>query len=268
MADPSSVPHLRARAYFPRGLDQPADSFRFSSESLLLASFMPLRPGLRLLDLGTGCGVIALGALCREPDMLACGVDIQQDMVDAARRNATLLGFAKRFRAVRRDLAAPELFNGESAPAELSAQGLSEQCFDLVLANPPYRNPKSGRLPRHPARQTALFAAEHTLDAFCAAARAALQDDGAFAVVYPARQENELTAALRRAAMTPVRILPVCTRDGDAPLLILAESKKDAPGTPAPPKREPALTLYEASGAGPRLSAQALSFCPFLDCNP
>ena len=53
---------------FPAGLEQPAGSFRFSSDALLLADFAlesSLPENAVFADLGTGCGVVALGVLRR-----------------------------------------------------------------------------------------------------------------------------------------------------------------------------------------------------------
>ncbi|MDR1947156.1 MAG: methyltransferase [Desulfovibrio sp.] len=258
-----------ARAFFPRGLIQPPGSFRFSSEALYPASFADPGSCLRLLDLGTGCGVTALAALCLNPSIKAAGVEILPEQAEAAALNAARLGFSHAFRIVRADLADRRLF----APApECTATGgtnkehpycLTAHSFDVVTANPPYRQRGKGRLPADAARRTALFEENDTPDIFCKAAAAALKETGRLSIIYPAARLPDLTAALKRAALTPLRMLPLCPRAGDAAKRLLLEA---APAHAAlPPLRvEAPLVLHEADG---RFSRAALDFCPFLLCN-
>jgi tRNA1Val (adenine37-N6)-methyltransferase len=255
-----------ARAFFPRGLFQPEGSFRFSLDALLLASFLtPAGPGERLLDLGSGCGVVALGMLCRYPDLEVLALDVQPELVEAARINAARLGFAGGFTALCRDVAAWQ------APPD---------AFTLVLANPPYRQGRRGRLPASPLRRAALFEAEDGLIAFCRAAEQAMGPDGRFGVVFPAVRLDDLLAALEQAGLFPTRLLQVRARPADPPMRVLAEAvKKHAGRTPqvcgslrgtqsAVPAWQPPLTLYGAPEAAGALTEQALAFCPFLACNP
>jgi release factor glutamine methyltransferase len=79
------------------------------------------RPGLRILDIGTGTGIIALTLLARAPQAVAVATDISAQALETARANAQALGLAERFRAVEADLA-----SGIAGP------------FDLVVSNPPY----------------------------------------------------------------------------------------------------------------------------------
>lgn len=290
--DAPSAAQLAARRYFPRGLIQPPGSYRFSVEALLLACLPRPLPDHRLLDLGTGCGVVALAALCREERMTAHGLDFQPELVSAARANAERLGFSRRFTAVLADLSAPGLFvpgparsgeapGGRAVPDHEvgleadAALPLVAGSFDLVLANPPYRERRRGRLPRHPLRLAALFEEEHTLRAFCAAASAALAPAGSLAVVYPAVRQGELLSCLAQAGLRPVRLLPVLPRVNEPPGLLLLEAVSAA--TPGPegrqrgaaplPRLEAPLVLHEEVGGRTRFTEQALAFCPYLACN-
>jgi len=85
--------------------------------------------GLRLLDVGTGSGVIGLTLLDRWQSVGATGVlaDLSPDALELARENAALLGLGPPVvEFVRSDL-----FSGLGEPA------LSER-FDLIVANLPY----------------------------------------------------------------------------------------------------------------------------------
>jgi release factor glutamine methyltransferase len=76
---------------------------------------------LRILDLGTGTGAIALALLTELPDAEAVATDIDPEALAVAARNATRLGVAGRIRF-------------------LASNWLDEvdERFHLIVANPPY----------------------------------------------------------------------------------------------------------------------------------
>jgi tRNA1(Val) A37 N6-methylase TrmN6 len=198
-----------ARIRFPRGLIQPPGSFRFSADALLLADFLSLGEGGRLLDLGTGCGVVALAVLLAHGEVTAVGVERNAALAEAARHNAVRLGLEKRFQVVREDIA---------------NLGEDVGLFDLVLANPPFRQAARGRVPANPLRREALFEEANTLDIFCAAAAKALAPGGRFGLIFPAEREGELIGKLAQNGLRAERMQPVITREGKAPKRILAQA--------------------------------------------
>lgn len=249
------MPHDDARTLFPRGLIQPQDGFRFGSDALLLASFAATVPGRRVLDLGTGCGPAGLGLLLARDDAetSVLGLDIAPDMAQAAQANAARLGLAERFAARCQDVRAIR------ADADTAAES-----FDLVLANPPYRDPASGRRADQPARDAARFETDGGLPAFADAAAYALVNGGRLALVHLAERLGHIFACLAARNLEIKRILPVAAR-ADVPArqaLILAR-KNGNPGL----RLDAPLVLYEGLGEASRLTAAARRFCPFLACN-
>jgi release factor glutamine methyltransferase len=82
------------------------------------------REGARILDLGTGCGALAV-ALARELEGVAVWAsDVSQEALDIARRNAEEHGVEERIQFVLSDL-----WQGFS---------LQELTFDIIVSNPPY----------------------------------------------------------------------------------------------------------------------------------
>jgi tRNA1Val (adenine37-N6)-methyltransferase len=100
--------------------------YRFSIDALLLAHFAHIRPGEKVIDLGTGCGVIPLILIFRRKAEKVMAVEIQPSLADLARRNVRLNRMASRVRIWERD------FRQLKGPAWMAG-------FDVVLANPPYR---------------------------------------------------------------------------------------------------------------------------------
>ncbi|MHC1788704.1 tRNA1(Val) (adenine(37)-N6)-methyltransferase [Solidesulfovibrio sp.] len=245
-----------ARAAFPRGLVQPEGGFRFGSDALLLAAFAAGLPGTRAADLGTGCGAAGLGWLLAATDETATvtGLDLEPAMIQAAGHNAAALGLAERFAARVVDV---RRIREDAGPGP-------ESC-DLVLCNPPYRDPASGRRPPGPARDAARFEVGGSLPDFAAAAAYLLANKGFFACIHLAERLTHVAAALAACRLEIKRLLPVAPRAGaPARQLLVAARKNGGPGL----RLEPPLVLYAGSGSQTRLTDAALAFCPFLACNP
>lgn len=124
----------------------------------------PRRPGMRVLDLGTGSGAIALAIAQARPEWEVCASDASTDALTIARANAEQLDL-QRVRFECGDWWAPWV--GER--------------FDLVLSNPPYIEENDPHLERGDLRfepRTALASGSDGFDAIrriLSAARAHLQ---------------------------------------------------------------------------------------------
>ena len=219
-------------ALFPPGTD-----------SFLLSGFPRLKPGLRVCDLGSGTGLLGFLLLARQRELRVTGVELQPAAVRLADKTAAENGLTDRLRTVTADLRDHRhLFPAGS--------------FDLVVANPPYYPPGSGRLPADAARRTARSEESCTLEDLCAAAAFLLRWDGACCLVHKPERLTDLLLALRTAGLEPKRLRLICKQPGTAPSLVLAEGRRGGkPGlTVLPP-----LILQTPDGA-PTPEVDALYF--------
>ena len=194
--------------------------FRPGTDSFLLSSLPKLSAGLRVCDLGCGTGLLGLLLLQRQSELTVTGIDIQPAAVALAERAAAENRLTDRltFRCI--DL-------------RQVRQHFSTASFDLVVCNPPYYPPASGKVSGDSARRTARSETEASLADICAAASYLLR-------------LTDTACALREAGMEPKRLRFVQNRPDTAPSLFLIEGCRGGkPGVDI----QPPLLLQTDTGA-------------------
>lgn len=219
---------------------QPRRGYRFSIDAVCLAFFAKAEPGRAAADLGTGCGVIPLILAHRFPDLKVYGVEKQAALASLAERNFAENGLSDRLRAVAGDF--------RDLPFEPLAGPLG-----LVLCNPPFHPPGTGRLSPDAQRAAARHELFGGLPEAAAAAARLLGEGGLFCSVYPASRRGDCLRVFTETGLAPVRLRLVHARAGREPELVLACGKKGYSGECA---EERPLVLYEAPGIyGPEAAA-------------
>ena len=192
---------------------QKKSGYRFSLDALLLAYFAVVREGDALLDLGTGSGIVALILGMRIPLGKVLGMDLQEDLVEMARRSVTLNGLDGRVEIRQGDVRRP-------------GACFKPLCFDAVVFNPPYRRLTSGRMNPHPAKALARHEIAGTVGDFLVAAAYALREGGRVTAIYPAARMVELLVRMRASRLEPKRMRIVHSRPGGRGEFILLEGAK------------------------------------------
>ncbi|MDF1556424.1 MAG: methyltransferase [Deferrisomatales bacterium] len=198
-------------------LVQPRDGYRFSLDALLLARFAAETQVSAVLDLGCGCGVVGLGVLALGGAERLEGVDIQEEMVRCARESAR-----------RSDLGARVTFQVADYREGLGA--MVGDGFPLVVSNPPYRPPESGRVSPRPGVAVARHEVCGTVSDLTRAAAQALQSRGSFCVVYPAARLPALLGACAGSGLQPSSLRCVHPRAGQPASLVLLRCAKGGGG--------------------------------------
>lgn len=106
--------------------------FKVGTDATLLGAFIDLKTPNRILDIGTGSGVVALMLAQRYPDASITGIDVSRKAVDLARSNFHLSPFAERLEV--------HLAKANTYAAKVK--------YDVIVANPPYHS-ESSKSPKH-----------------------------------------------------------------------------------------------------------------------
>lgn len=217
--------------------------FRPGTDTFLLSSLPRLTPGLRVCDLGSGTGLLGLLLLQRQPALSVTGVEIQEAAVRLAEK-ATL-----------KNRLADHLTFHHGDLRNVKNQ-FPTGSFDLVVCNPPYFTPGSGRLASAQAMRTARAEVDCTLEDICRSAAYLLRWGGSFCLVHKPERLTDLLCALRQSVMEPKRLRFVCKTAGAAPSLLLLEGRRG--GKPGLAVEAP-LILQQADGS-PTAEADAIYF--------
>jgi tRNA1Val (adenine37-N6)-methyltransferase len=203
---------------------QDQDGYRFSVDAVLLAHHVKPRPDDIIVDLGTGCGVIPLILGFRHPDIAFFAVEIQEDLASLAEQNVRLNKMAHRITVMRKDMKTLQQKDFPKVP-------------HMVVCNPPYRKPDSGRLNPHSQKAVARHEIRAGLADAAAAARRILRTGGRFAAVYPAERTVDMMARLQSVRIEPKYLRVIYSKpETDAKLIIVEGIREGRPGmTIGPP---------------------------------
>lgn len=171
-------------------IEQDRCAMKVGTDGVLLGAWA--QGGCRILDIGSGTGLISLMMAQRFPEAEVVGIDMDADACGQARENVMASPFLDRVEVVCCRL---QDFGGASETAEAleTAEGLKAAgVFDAIVSNPPFfvdslKNPDSKRtMARHtdslPFRD--LFAGVKRL----------LSDEGVFSAIVPAEVVGQFVA--------------------------------------------------------------------------
>jgi tRNA1Val (adenine37-N6)-methyltransferase len=188
----------------------------------------------RVIDLGTGCGVIPLVLAYRaQTEHKIAGVEIQPELAELARKNVSENNFDSRIEIHQMDFREVSLaFDAGS--------------FDLALSNPPYRKQGTGFI--SPSRQKAI--ARHELSATAAdvlkAAGYLLREGGRIALVYPSTRLGNLLSCAIGHGFSPKRLTIIYSYPNGPGRLVHLECRK---GGGEELKVEQPFYIYGENGA-------------------
>ena len=184
-------------------LHQSPQGFRTSMDSVMLAAACPAQEGTSVLDLGCGVGSAGLCVLKRVQNATLTGVDIQQDHIELAAKNAALNNMSDR----------AGFICGDVRNADLPRA-------DHVICNPPYM--EAGAHISSPseskARAMGHIEDDMTIQDWITCAHRHIKGQGSLTMIYDAGQSDMLIHALygknggRRFG--GVEIIPLFPRDG------------------------------------------------------
>lgn len=194
---------------------QPEKGYRYSIDPFILANFVPLKPGARLIDLGTGNGIIPLLLAQRQKGLKIIGIEIQEDLVFMAKENVRLHGLEEIIEILKLDI--KEVSN-HFPPAS----------FDLAVGNPPYWPVREGRINPDSEKAIARHEVAITLAEFLASAAYLTRVHGIISLIILPSRLKEVLDIMEREQISPSRLRFVHSYQDRPAKLVLIEGIKSA----------------------------------------
>ena len=211
---------------------QKKKGYRFSLDALLLAHFTEPVLKDKILDLGTGCGIIPLILIFQHKAEKVIGVEIQPSLADLAKRNAALNRLSSHIEIWEKDL---KILKQESLGGT----------FDVVFSNPPYRKVGAGRINPWLEKALARHEINATLKDILQAAHHLLKAKGRLNMIYPASRAADLIQEMRKFHLEPKRLQFIHSHQKDEARLMLLEAIKEGR---TQIKVLPPLFIYDSAG--------------------
>lgn len=211
---------------------QDPDRFCFGMDAVLLSGFARAKEGDRVLDLGTGTGIIPILMEAKTCAAHLAGLEIQPDSADMARRSVKLNGLEEKIEIVTGDIKeAVSLFGPAS--------------FDVVTCNPPYMTEHHGLInpgaPKAIARHELLC----TLEDVISQAGRLVKPGGNFYMVHRPFRLADIFVLLRQYKIEPKRMKLVYPFVDKEPNMVLIEANRG--GRPRMTVEKP-LIVYREPG--------------------
>lgn len=215
-------------------LIQSEDVFSFSMDAVLLAHYATVRPNDRVLDLGTGNGVIPLllTTRTRYPLTSITGLEIQPRLADMARRSVHGNGLQELVQIIEGDMKDAVSMFGHGQ-------------FDIVTCNPPYLPCGQGDTNINEHVRLARHEVTCSLRDAVRAASLMVKSSGKTAFVHRPDRLAELISEMRQHKLEPKRMRLVYPRVNQRPSIVLVEAIKN--GKPDL-KIDPPLIVYQENG--------------------
>jgi len=191
---------------------QPKKGFRFTLDSLLLTDFCSVKPLDRILEPGSGTGIISILLARKFPRAWIVASEVEPQAFNLLCQNIQRNGLADVIMPLERDL-------------RYLGRSIAPGFFDVIIANPPYIKNGTGRespsREKQTARQDVTASLPHWLDL-----HTFLKNKGKYFLVFPASRSAEIMSLLRTRGMEPKRLRCVHPYQEKPASLVLIEARK------------------------------------------
>lgn len=192
---------------------QDPERFCFGMDAVLLSGFAKVKPGEKVLDMGTGTGIIPILLEAKTQGESFTGLEVQPESADMARRSVKLNDLEEKVKIVTGDIKeADQIFGAAS--------------HHVVTCNPPYMTANHGLQnpdqPKAIARHEVLCTLE---DVITQAARV-LMPGGRFYMVHRPFRLAEIMSGLCAHGLEPKRMRLVYPFVDREPNMVLIEALK------------------------------------------
>lgn len=194
---------------------QNEEGFCFGIDAVLLSDFAKkIKKGAKVLDLGTGTGIISI-LLCGKTKLKEIiGVEVQEEVYKMATRSAKLNDLEDKFKLINENIKDLD---------KIYENGT----FDAIVTNPPYKKKDSGIENENEKKLISRHEILATLEDFIKISSKMLKDKGEFYIIHRPERMVDLFELMRKHKIEPKEVQMVFSKENVAPKMILVKGVKN-----------------------------------------
>ena len=193
-------------------LIQKPDEFCYGVDAVILADFASRKKASKIVDLGTGTGIVPIILSHKTNAEFIYGIEYQRDSFERALRNVELNNLEGRLGFINANVA--------------EFDGLKEWA-DAVTTNPPYMVSNGPITNDNSAKTIARHETVGNLDDFVRCASGILKNRGDFYMVHRPSRLVDIFVSCRQYRLEPKEIRIVAPRKGERPNIVLIHCVKN-----------------------------------------
>lgn len=184
--------------------------FRFGADAVVLAEFYRGKKKAKVLEIGSGTGIIPILLCQRDAACDITALEIQEEMADLTERNLRRNSMDDRVRVLNMDV--KELREGNT--------------YDCVISNPPYMIIDGKKVNPNDSRAVARHEISLTLKELVENAKRLLKPRGHLYMIHRSYRLGEILVELERNGFSPKRVRNVYSDRFSEAKLVLVEASK------------------------------------------
>lgn len=189
--------------------------FCFGMDAVLLSNFARVKKGEKVLDLGTGTGIIPILLTAKTEGETFVGLEIQEESADMARRSVAHNHLEEKVEIVTGDIKeAADIFGAAS--------------FDVITTNPPYMIGQHGIANASDTKAIARHEVLCTLEDILRESARVLKPRGRFYMVHRPFRLAEILSKMIEVGIEPKRMRMVHPFIDKEPNMVLIEGMRGA----------------------------------------
>lgn len=194
---------------------QNKNGFCFGIDAVLLSDFAKnIRNNAKVLDLGTGTGIISI-LLCGKTNLKQIiGVEVQKDVFEMAQRSIKLNNLQNKFQVINENI--------------LNLDKIYEKnSFDAIVTNPPYKKENTGIINIDEKKLISRHEVLAKLEDYISISNKLLKNNGEFYMIHRPERLVDILFLMRKYKIEPKEIRFIYSHINEIPKMVLIKGVKN-----------------------------------------
>lgn len=195
---------------------QNTEGFCFGIDAVLLSDFAKeIRNNSKVLDLGTGTGILSILLTAKTKLEKIYGIEIQKEVADMAKRSVTLNNLEDKIEIINKNIKELE-------------EIFEKNYFEVIVTNPPYKKMQTGKINEKENKLISRHEVTANLEDFIKISFKLLKDKGSLYMVHRPERLAEIIYILKKNKLEPKKMRFVHSNNEQEPKLVLIKAVKNA----------------------------------------